>query len=67
MIQIQDMFEKEKPNSVLKTVKGLNIERTPFIILIPENNFKLGIVVLVIINKMLAIFLIIDFYSRYGL
>ena len=66
MIQIQDMFYKEKPDIVLKTVKGLNIERPPFIILIPENNFKLGIVVLVIIDKMLAIVLIFDFYSRYG-
>ena len=65
MIQIQDMFENEKPDIVLKTVKGFN-KKTPFIILIPENSFELGIVVLVVFNKMLVIVLIIDFYSRYG-
>ena len=52
MIQIQDMFENGKPNIVLKTVEGFN---TTFIILIPENSFKLGIVVLVMLNKMLVI------------
>ena len=49
MFKIQDMFENGKPDIVLKTVKGFNIERTPFIILIPENSFKLGIVVLVML------------------
>ena len=47
-------------NIVLKTVKGLNKERTPFTILIPENSFKFGIVFLVLI-KMLFFVLIIDF------
>ena len=46
MIQIQDMFENEKPDIVLKTAKGFNMERTPFIILIVERILKLGIVVL---------------------
>jgi len=49
MIKIQDMFENGKPDIVLKTVKGFNIERTPFVILIPENSIKLGIVVLVML------------------
>ena len=43
MIQIQDMLENGKPVIVLKTVKGFNTKRTSFIILIPENSFKLGI------------------------
>ena len=64
MVKIRDMFENEKPDIFLKTVKGFYIERTPFIILIPENSFKLGIVVLVMLNKMLVIDLIIDFNSR---
>jgi len=63
MFQIQDMFENGKPDIVLKTVKGFNIKRTPIIILIPENSFKLGIVVLVLFNKMLVIVLIIDFFN----
>ena len=58
LFQIQDKFEDRKPN--------INVKRTSFIILISENSLKLGIVVLVIINKMLVIVLIIDFYSRYG-
>ena len=58
MVQIQDMFENVKPDIVLKTAKGFNIKRTPFIILIPENSFKLGTVVLVMLNKMLVIGLI---------
>ena len=37
MIQIQNMFENGKPDIVLKTIKGFNIKRTLFIILIPEN------------------------------
>ena len=40
MIQIQDMFENGKPDIVLKTVKGFNIKRTPFMILISENVFQ---------------------------
>ena len=67
VFQIQDMSENGKPDIVLKTVKAFNIKRSPFIILIPENSLKLGIVVLVMLNKMLVIALIIDFYSRYGL
>ena len=51
---------------VLKTVKGFNIKRTSFLILIAENSFKWGIVVLVMLNKMLVIVFIIDFYSLYG-
>ena len=42
MIKIQDMFENGKPDVVLKTVEGFNIKRTPSIILIQENSFKLG-------------------------
>ena len=53
-IKIQDMFENEKPDIVLKTVKRFDIIRTPILILIPENSFKLGIVVLVMLNKMLV-------------
>ena len=67
MFQIKDMFENGKPDIVLKTVKGFYMKRTSFIISIPENTFKLGIVVLVILYKMLSIFLIIDFDFRYGL
>ena len=59
MIQIQDMFKNGKPDIVLKTVKGFNIKRTPFLILITENSFRLGIVVIVMLNKMLVIGLII--------
>ena len=66
MIQIQDMFENGKSDIVLKTVTGFSIKRTPFIILISENSFKLGIVVLVMLNKMLFIVFIIDVYSKYG-
>ena len=61
------MFENGKPDIVLKTLKCFNLKRTPSIILIPENSFKLGIVVLVLPNKMFVIDLTIDFYSRYGL
>ena len=53
------LFENGKPDIVLKTVKGFNIKRIPFFkILIPENSFKLGIVVLVMLNKMLVIVLL---------
>ena len=66
MFQIQEMSENGKPDIVLKRAKGFNMKRTPIIILIPENSYKFGIVVIVILNKMLAFVLIIDFYSRYG-
>ena len=49
MIQIQDMFGNGKPDIVFY------IKRTTFIILISEISFKLGIVVLIIFNKMLVI------------
>ena len=65
MIQIQDMFGNGKPDIVLKTVKGFNIKRTPVMILISKNSFKLGIVVLVMLKKMLVIVFIFNFYSRY--
>ena len=58
------MFENE--NSVLKTVKGFNIKRTPFIILILENSLKFGIVVLVMLNKMLVIVLLSNFTFDMG-
>ena len=61
------MFENGKPDIVLKTVEKFNIKRTPFIILIAENNFKMGIVVIVMLNKLLVKVLAIDFYSRYEL
>ena len=67
MIQIQDIFEDGKLDSVLKTVKDFNIKRTPCIILIPENSFNMGIVVLIMLNKMLVLDFTIDFYSLYGL
>ena len=54
MIQIQDVFKNGKTDIVLKTFKSFNI-KTPFIILIPENSFKLGIAVFVMLNKMLVI------------
>ena len=34
------MFENGKPDIVMKTVKGFNIKRTTFIILMTENNFN---------------------------
>ena len=66
MFQIQDMIENRKPNIVLKTVKRFNIKRTRIIIFISKKSLKLGMVVLVMFNKMLVIILIIDFYSGYG-
>jgi len=62
MFQIQDMFENGKPNFVLKTVKRFNVKRTPIIILICKKSLKLGIVVLVMFNKILVIVFIIDFF-----
>ena len=67
MFQIQEVFENGEPDIVLKTVKGFNIKRTLFIILISENNFKLGIVVFVMLNKMLVIDLTFGFYFQYRL
>ena len=55
MFQIQDLFENGKPDLVLKTVKGFKIKGSLFINLIPENSFKLGIIVLVMLNKMLVL------------
>ena len=63
MFKIQNMFKNGKPNFVLKTVKRFNIKGTPIIILILKKSLKLGIVVLVIFNKMVVIVFIIDFYS----
>ena len=54
MIQIQDVFKNGKTDIFLKTFKSFNI-KTPFIILIPENSFKLEIAVFVMLNKMLVI------------
>ena len=61
MFQIQDMFENEKPDIILKTLKRFNIKRTPIII-----SLKLGIVFLVMINNILVKVFIIDFNSGYG-
>ena len=44
----QDMFEKRKPDIVLKQ---LRVIRNSSISLIPDNSFKLGIVDLVMLNK----------------
>ena len=49
----------------MEKAKGFNIKITPFIILILENSFKLGIAVLFMLNKMLVIVFINDFYCRY--
>jgi len=58
------MLKNTKPDIVLKTVKGFNIKRTPFIILISENSCKFGIVILVMMNVGSSI--IIDSYFQYG-
>ena len=49
----------------MKTIKGFNIKRS-FIILIPENSFELGIVVLIIPNKMLLVILTSTFTFNIG-
>ena len=49
------MFENVKPDIVLKRVTGFNIKRKSFKIFISENSLKLGIVVLVMLNKLLVI------------
>ena len=67
MFQIQEVFENWKPDIVLKTVKGFYIKRNPFLILIPDNSFKLGIVVFLMLNKMLNIDLTFGFYFQYRL
>ena len=64
MIQIQDMYENGKPDTVFKTVKSFNLKITPFIILTLDNSLEFEIVVLVILNKMLVV--VFDFYSGYG-
>ena len=50
MFQIQDMFENGKPDIVLKTVKSVNIKRTPIMILILKS-LKFRMVVLVMLLK----------------
>ena len=60
------MFENEKPDIVLKTAKCFNIKRILINILVFKKSLKLGIVVLVMFNKMFVIVFIIDFYSGYG-
>ena len=65
MFQIQDIFENGKPNIVLKTVKRFNIKRTLIIILI-KKSLILGIVVLVMFNKMLVIVLLPTFTVDMG-
>ena len=45
----------------LKSVKGFNLKRISFIVLISEDSFKLENVVLVIITKMLVIVFIFDY------
>ena len=40
MIQIQDMFEKGKPDIDLKTVKGFNLKRSSFLFFILEKDPK---------------------------
>ena len=65
MFQIQYMFENGKPDIVLKTVNRFNVKRTPICFDL-KSSLKLGIVVLVIFNKMLVIVVIIDFYSGHG-
>ena len=62
MFQIQDMFENGKPENG----QDIYYKRTPILIMIFKNSFKLGIVVLVMFNKMLVLVFIIDFYSGYG-
>ena len=49
------MFEIGKPDIVLKRVTGFNIKRKSFKIFISENSLKLGIVVLVMLDKMLVL------------
>jgi len=59
------MFENGKHDIFLKTVKGKCKKRTSIIVLILKS-LKLGIVVLVMFNKMPVIVFFIDFYSGYG-
>ena len=58
IIQIRDNFENGKPDIFLKKVKGFNIKRTSFKILISEKSFKLGIVVLVILYNIVFIVIV---------
>ena len=66
MFQIQNMFENGKPDLVLKTVKRFDIKNWTINFNF-KKSFKLRIVVLVMLNKMLVIVFTIDFYSRYWL
>ena len=59
------MLENGKSDIVLKTVQSFNITRIPVIILMFIKSYKLEIVVLVMLNKMLVIVFIIDIYSGY--
>ena len=52
---------KWKTCHCLETIKGFNIKGNPLINLIKENSFKLGINVLVILNKLLVIVFTICF------
>ena len=63
MFKIQNMFKNGKPNFVLKMVKRFNIKGTPIIIFILKKSLKLGIVVLVMLNKVL----VIVFFSTFTL
>ena len=56
------MFENGKPDIVLKKVKIFNIKRTHYKFDL-KKSLKLGIVVLVMFDKMLVIVFIIHFYS----
>ena len=49
-----------------KPVKGFNIKGTPFIMSISENSLELGIVVLVMFNKMFVIVLLSTFTLDMG-
>ena len=61
MIQIQDIFENGKSDIVLKTVKGFKSSFYNFYF--RKKSFKLVILLLVILIKMLVLVFIIDFYS----
>jgi len=51
----QDMFENGKPDIVLKPVKRFNIKKNFYYNFDYKKSLKLGIVVLVMFNKMLVI------------
>ena len=66
MFQIQDMSENGKPDIVLKTVKRYNYKKNSYYNFDFKKSLKLGIFVLVMLNTILIIVYIIDFYSGYG-